>query len=197
MQLILSGVLNVTQLVGVSTSVWTMDRFGRKPLLMIGSFFMFISHFIIAVLVGLFSSDWAHNRVQGWVSAGFLFAYMLSFGASWGPVPWAYPAEIFPSSLRAKGVALSTCGNWLFNFIIGLITPPLVLDTGYGAYVFFAVFCLLSLIWTWFFVRETKGRTLEQMDHVFGDSTSGQDVERRRRIERQIEGDAFSSGIEY
>ena len=72
-------------------------------------------------------------------------------------VPWAMPSEIFPSSLRAKGVALATCSNWLNNFIIGLITPPLVTNTGFGAYAFFAVFCLLSLIWTLCFVPETSG----------------------------------------
>ena len=83
-------------------------------------------------------------------------------------VPWAMPSEIFPSSLRAKGVALATCSNWLNNFIIGLITPPLVINTGFGAYTFFAIFCFLSLIWTFYFVPETKGRTLEAMDqYVF------------------------------
>jgi len=96
------------------------------------------------------------------------------------------PVEIFPSSLRAKGVALSTCSNWFNNFIIGLITPPLVQNTGYGAYVFFAVFCLLSLVWTYFFVPETAHRTLEQMDHVFKDSTSEREEERRKEIEADI-----------
>ena len=207
----MSGVLNVTQLVGVVTSLWTMDRFGRRPLLLWGSFFMTLSHLIIAILVGKFSSDWPDHRAAGWVSVAFLLFYMLSFGASWGPVrtfhrnlspvvpgsdskrfwgakfpshpsdlplllvflhlvpklamltskpvqvPWAMPSEIFPSSLRAKGVALATCSNWLNNFIIGLITPPLVINTGFGAYTFFAVFCLLSLIWVFYFVPETKG----------------------------------------
>ena len=132
LQLIMSGVLNVTQLVGVITSLWTMDRFGRRPLLLWGSFFMTLSHLIIAVLVGKFSNDWSSHRAAGWVSVAFLLFYMLSFGASWGPVPWAMPSEIFPSSLRAKGVALATCSNWLNNFIIGLITPPLVINTGFG-----------------------------------------------------------------
>lgn len=72
-------------------------------------------------------------------------------------VPWAMPSELFPSTLRSKGVALATCSNWLNNFIIGLITPPLVINTGFGAYTFFAVFCLLSLIWTFYFVPETSG----------------------------------------
>ena len=86
LQLIMSGVLNVTQLVGVITSIWTMDRFGRRPLLLWGSLFMTLSHLIIAILVGKFSSDWPSHRAAGWVSVAFLLFYMLSFGASWGPV---------------------------------------------------------------------------------------------------------------
>ncbi|KAI4225070.1 MAG: hypothetical protein L6R36_004197 [Xanthoria steineri] len=186
MQLIMSGVLNVTQLVGVSTSLWTIDRFGRRPLLLWGSFFMTISHLIIAIFVGKYSKNWSAHRGPGWASAALLLFYMLSFGATWGPVPWAMPSEIFPSSLRAKGVALSTCSNWFNNFIIGLITPPLVQNTGFGAYTFFAVFCLLSFAWTFFFVPETRGRTLEQMDHVFKDISSEEEEARRQTIEADL-----------
>ena len=182
MQLIMSGVLNVTQLVGVMSSLWTMDRFGRRPLLLLGSLLMTVSHVVIAILVGKYSHDWPVHRSAGWTSVAFLLFYMLSFGGSWGPVPWALPAEIFPSSLRAKGVALSTCSNWLNNFIIGLITPPLVQNTGFGTYVFFATFCLLSLVWTHIFVPETRGCTLEQMDHVFKDVVSEHDECRRKAI---------------
>jgi MFS family permease len=118
MQLIMSGVLNITQLIGVVSSLWTLDRFGRRSILLMGSVGMFISHAVIAILVGKFSYDWPSHRPEGWTSVAFLLFYMISFGASWGPVPWAMPAEIFPSSLRAKGVAISTCSNWLNNFII-------------------------------------------------------------------------------
>ncbi|KAJ5234402.1 uncharacterized protein N7469_003570 [Penicillium citrinum] len=188
MQLIMSGVLNVLQLVGVTTSIWTMDTLGRRKLLIIGAVLMAIAHIIIAVMVGIYSDNWPAHQTQGWVSAAFLLFYMIAFGASWGPVPWAMPSEIFPSSLRAKGVALSTCSNWLNNFIIGLITPPLVQDTGYGAYVFFAVFCILAGIWTYFFVPETKGRTLEQMDHVFKDNSNEAERAIRSAIESEIIG---------
>lgn len=119
LQLIMSGVLNITQLIGVSTSLWTMDAVGRRPLLLFGSICMTVSHVIIAILVGKFSDNWPAHRAAGWTSVAFLLFYMVSFGATWGPVPWAMPSEIFPSSLRAKGVALSTCSNWLNNFIIG------------------------------------------------------------------------------
>ena len=121
MQLVMSGVLNVTQLIGVVTSLWTMDRYGRRPLLLWGSIFMTIAQMIIAILVAKFSHSWPSHRDAGWISVAFLLFYMLSFGATWGPVPWAAPSEIFPSSLRAKGVALSTCSNWFNNFIIGLV----------------------------------------------------------------------------
>ncbi len=74
------------------------------------------------------------------------------------------------------------------NFIIGLLTPPLVLNTGFGAYVFFAVFCLLSLAWAFWFVPETSGRTLEAMDHVFKDIISEEEEARRRAIENDVIG---------
>ena len=123
MRLLLSGIINCTQLVGVVTSLWTMDRFGRRPLLLIGAGLMFVCHLIIAVLVAKYGGRWADFVTEGWVAVAFLFFYMFSFGATWGPVPWAMPSEIFPSSLRAKGVALSTCSNWFNNFIIVRSNP--------------------------------------------------------------------------
>ncbi|KAI4668124.1 uncharacterized protein J4E78_001947 [Alternaria triticimaculans] len=186
MQLLLSGIINCTQLVGVATSLWTMDRFGRRPLLLTGAALMFICHLIIAVLVGKFGGRWLDFAVEGWVAVAFLFFYMFSFGATWGPVPWAMPSEIFPSSLRAKGVALSTCSNWFNNFIIGLITPPLVQNTGFGAYTFFAVFCALAFVFTFFVVPETSGKTLEEMDQVFKDVSSEAEEQQKARIMRDI-----------
>ncbi|KAF7563401.1 hypothetical protein G7046_g740 [Stylonectria norvegica] len=182
MQLIMSGVLNVTQLIGVFTSLWTLDKFGRRTILMTGSVAMFVAHFIIAILVGKFSGSWPTHKPEGWTSVAFLLFYMLAFGASWGPVPWAMPSEIFSSSLRAKGVALSTCSNWINNFIIGLVTPPLVQNTGFGAYVFFACFCFLSGVWTFYFVPETNGKKLEDMDAVFKDHSSTEDMETKTRM---------------
>ncbi|KAF1920448.1 MFS sugar transporter-like protein [Ampelomyces quisqualis] len=186
MQLLLSGIINITQLVGVVTSLWTMDRFGRRPLLLVGAALMFICHLIIAVLVGKFGGRWASFATEGWVAVAFLFFYMFSFGATWGPVPWAMPSEIFPSSLRAKGVALSTCSNWFNNFIIGLITPPLIQNTGPGAYIFFAVFCGLAFVFTFFLVPETAGKTLEEMDEVFKDISSEAEEHKKTRIMAEI-----------
>ncbi|RCI16641.1 hypothetical protein L249_2575 [Ophiocordyceps polyrhachis-furcata BCC 54312] len=182
MQLIMSGVLNVVQLVGVVSSLWTLDNFGRRKMLLAGSVGMFISHFVIAILVGLYSTNWPAHMDKAWTSVVSLLFYMLVFGATWGPVPWAMPSEIFPSSLRAKGVAISTCSNWINNFIVGLITPPLVQETGFGAYAFFAAFCFASFLWVFYCVPETSGKTLEQMDEVFKDYRTGDEQARRRRL---------------
>lgn len=89
MQLVMSGVLNVCQLLGVATSIYTMDRFGRRKLLLWGSAGMAIAHIVISGLVGKYSSDWPSHTAEGWVSVAFLLFYMIAFGASWGPVPWA------------------------------------------------------------------------------------------------------------
>ena len=86
MQLIMSGVLNICQLVGVILSLWTMDRVGRRPLLLFGSILMTVAHVFIAVLVGKFSYDWASHRTEGWIGAAFLLLYMISFGATWEPL---------------------------------------------------------------------------------------------------------------
>ncbi|KAI8724175.1 MFS domain-containing protein [Fusarium sp. LHS14.1] len=192
MQLITSGVLNIIQLVGVITTLWTLDRFGRRTILLIGSVLTVMPLVIIAIMVGLFSDSWPTHRAEGWTSVAFLLFYMLAFGGSWSPTPWAVPAEVFPSSLRAKGVAISTCSNWINNFIIGLITPPLVQATGFGAYVFFAVFGLLSFAFVWFCVPETRGKTLEEMDTVFGNRSGGEDIAKKEHVLREVYNEKMS-----
>ncbi len=106
MQLILGGVLNVTQLVGVSTSLYTMDRFGRRPLLLIGSVCMTVAHVVIAVLVGLYYHDWTDHQTQGWVAVAFLFFYMLAFGCTYGPGTF--------SDTQVPGQKATT-GIWFFQ----------------------------------------------------------------------------------
>ncbi|OKL61010.1 hypothetical protein UA08_03585 [Talaromyces atroroseus] len=170
MQLDMSGVLNILQMAACFWSLWGMDRLGRRPLLLGGATCMAAAHLIIAALMGKYQNSWPTHRAEAWGCVAMLFFFMLTYGASWGPIPWAMPAEVFPASLRAKGVAFGTMSNWFNNFIIGLITPPLIQNTGYGAYVFFCVFCVLAIVWVWFVVPETNGRTLEEMDHVFQDN---------------------------
>ena len=75
-----------------------MDTLGRRFLLIGGSSIMTAAHLIIAVLVGLYGQSWPEHRPEGWASVAMLLVYMLAFGASWGPVPWAMPSGNSPQS---------------------------------------------------------------------------------------------------
>src|ERR1700748_867947 len=118
MQLTMSGVLNICQVVACLWSLWGMDRFGRRKLLLGGGVCMFIAHFIISILVGKYNKKWTDHQAAAWTSVAFLLFFMLTVRATCGPMPWAMPAENFPSSLRAKGCAFGTMSNWGNNFII-------------------------------------------------------------------------------
>lgn len=102
-----------------------MDRVGRRPLLLWGSAAMFICHVIVAAVIGTYQGEWEQNKGAAWAGISFIFVYMVAFGLSWGPVAWAMPAELFNSTLRAKGVALATCSNWFNNlFVLALFHCP-------------------------------------------------------------------------
>ena len=87
----------------------------------------------------------------------------------WGPIPWLLGAEIFPLRARAKGMALSTSVNWISNFVIAFITPPLFSAVDAGYYFLLLGFCLISGIFVWFMYPETAGKTLEELGQVFKD----------------------------
>lgn len=74
------------------------------------------------------------------------------------------------------------------NFIIGLVTPDMLATIGWGTYIFFAAFCLIAFAFTYFFIPETQGKTLEDMDLVFGDTAAHEEKERIKTIEAQLRG---------
>jgi len=92
------------------------------------------------------------------------------YANSWGPTPWLMAAEIFPFRARAKGVALSTVSNWMSNFVIAFITPPLFRVLSGGYYFVLAGFCIISGIFVFFVYPETSHVALEQLSQVFGDT---------------------------
>jgi SP family sugar:H+ symporter-like MFS transporter len=99
--------------------------------------------------------------------------YIFFFACSWGPIGWVVVVEIFPLKLRAKSVACPIASNWIFNWAIAYATPQLVDDgpgnAGLGAKVFFVwgTCCFFCALFVYFFVYETKGLTLEQVDELY------------------------------
>jgi sugar porter (SP) family MFS transporter len=99
----------------------------------------------------------------------YLFAGVYQFG--WGPVPWIYIAEIPTVRLRSTNVAIGACTQWLFNFVIARASPSMLATLGkdgYGTYLVFGSLSFLMFVFTWFFIPETKGMFLEDMDEIFG-----------------------------
>ncbi|CAI6095971.1 unnamed protein product [Clonostachys chloroleuca] len=187
MSLILSGIFNILQLVAVAICFVIIDKVGRKPLAIVGGFGSALCYIVIAALAGVYSKSWSSNPAAGWACVAMAFLFIIVYGVSYSPLGWALPPEVFSTSTRAKGVALSVCVNWLANFVIGIATPPMVESIGFGAYVFFAVFCALSGFWAWFLVPETMGKTLEQMDEVFGDTSGQEEQDMMRRALQNAE----------
>jgi SP family sugar:H+ symporter-like MFS transporter len=101
------------------------------------------------------------QAVSGLVAANL---YIVAFGISWGPVMWVLLGEMFPNRLRGAALAVSGATNWVANFAVTLTFPALLRGAGLaGAYGLYASAAAVSLLFVWFTVVETKGKTLEQM----------------------------------
>jgi len=171
--LLASGVVGVVMWIATIPAVLWVDRWGRKPTLITGAIGMGICHFIVAGIIGTSRSDWPAHKGAGWAAVVFIWIFSICFGISWGPCAWIVVAEVFPLGLRAKGVSIGASSNWLNNFAVAISTPDFVAAAPYGAYIFLGLICVLGAFYVHFGVPETKARTLEEIDELFGDQ-SGQ-----------------------
>ncbi|KAI9270655.1 general substrate transporter [Phascolomyces articulosus] len=186
--LLATGVVGIINFVATWPTVMFLDVMGRKVTLMVASVFMTLCMIIIAVISALYQDNWEGNEAKGWGCVAMTYVFIANFAFAWGPIGWVIPAEIFPLRARAKAMSITTSSNWMNNFIIAQITPILLEKIGYGTYVFFACFCFLSFFFVLFFVPETKGRSLEEMDELFGGNSAATDNEILRRVEQQYSG---------
>jgi SP family sugar:H+ symporter-like MFS transporter len=162
---LLTGLVNILATI---PAIMLVDRLGRKPLLLAGSIGMALTLGTLAVVfanagVGEDGKPALTNAaaVIGLVAANL---YIVAFGVSWGPVLWVLLGEMFPNRLRGAALAVSGATNWVANFAVTLTFPPMLKGAGLaGAYGLYAAAALLSLFFVWSAVRETKGKTLEQM----------------------------------
>lgn len=104
--------------------------------------------------------------------AVFLFVFNSFFAIGWLGMTWLYPAEITPLNIRAPANAISTTANWIFNFMVVMVTPPAFANIGYQTYIIFAVINAFIVPCVYFFFPETAYRSLEEMDEIFHKTTS-------------------------
>ncbi|KAI1191663.1 general substrate transporter [Nemania serpens] len=156
MALLLGGVNAIA-----TVSWFLIERVGRRKLFLWGTVGQGLS------MVLAFAALIPQTQSAAIGTCVALFTYIASFGATWLPLPWLYPAEINSIVPRAKANAVSTCTNWLFNFFIVLITPVLVSNIGWGTFLFFAILNATFLPIIYFFYPETARRSLEEIDIIF------------------------------
>jgi SP family galactose:H+ symporter-like MFS transporter len=154
------GGVNVVMTV---VAMWLIDRAGRRPLLMVGLFGMGISLCILAI--GFLIRP---GPFLGWITAASLSAYVGCFAIGLGPVFWLLIAEIFPAGARGRSMSAATTANWLANLVVALTFLTLVEDLGRPAvFIFYAVAAFSALLFVYFYVPETKGRSLEIIDTIW------------------------------
>jgi SP family sugar:H+ symporter-like MFS transporter len=162
---VLTGAVNI---LATFLAIGLIDRVGRRPLLLAGSIGMTVTLLTMAAIFGFADTAADGKPVLGHVAAlvGLSAAnlYIVAFGVSWGPVMWVLLGEMFPNRLRGAALALSGATNWAANFAVTVSFLPLLKGAGLAcAYGIYALAAALSLPFVWFLVRETKGKTLEEM----------------------------------
>ncbi|KAL3481443.1 general substrate transporter [Aspergillus californicus] len=161
MALLIGGINMIVYAIFATFSWFFIERIGRRKLFLGGSFVQTAAMVITFACLIPGDAETSKGAVFG------LFLYMAAFGAAWLPLPWLYPAELSPVRTRAKANAVSTCNNWLFNFTVVMITPPMVDAIGWGTYLFFAAWNAFFIPIIWFFYPETANRSLEEIDLIF------------------------------
>jgi SP family xylose:H+ symportor-like MFS transporter len=160
MQTVIMGVINITFTL---VAVFTVEKIGRKPLLISGSIGMGIGAFVVALTFG--------NSSLNIVTMVALMVYSASFMFSWGPICWVYMAELFPNTIRGTATAIAVAFQWIFNFIVSSSFVPMFNmhltkgdDFGHWfTYGLYGIICFVAAVFVGKLVPETKGKTLEDM----------------------------------
>ena len=146
-------------------AIFTVEKLGRKPLLIVGSLGMAIGAIGVACTFdGAINND-STMQLMCMIS---LMVYSASFMFSWGPICWVLIAEVFPNTIRGGAVAIAVAFQWIFNWIVSTSFVPMANSLGYWfVYALYGVICFLAALFVWKLVPETKGKTLEDMTKLW------------------------------
>ena len=153
---VIMGVINISFTL---VAVFTVEKLGRKPLLITGSLGMALGAFGVALS--------SVAQVPALVPVASIMVYSASFMFSWGPICWVYIAELFPNTIRSQATAWAVAFQWIFNFVVSSTFVPMYTRSPFFAYALYGVICLAAAVFVWRLVPETKGKTLEDMTHFW------------------------------
>lgn len=154
-------------------ALFMIDTLGRRWLMLSTAFMMSASMAILAGTVSVVDAQKLQGISGGpesYAAAFFLYFFNTMFAFGWLGMTWLYPPEITPIRIRAPASAIATSSNWLFNFLIVMITPVSFNSIGYQTYIIFAVLNMSFIPVIWAFFPETKRRSLEELDIIFAES---------------------------
>lgn len=176
-KLFATGFYGVAKTLGmILFSLYLVEKVGRRNGLIYGAFIGSLPMWYIGAYV--MRADPAGAAARGQVSqsgAGYfamvcVYLYGFIYCATWQGITWVYCSEIFPLDIRMLCVAITTADQWLWSFVISRTTPYMISSLGYGTYMFFGSLMVIMGFWAFFFIPETKGLTLEDMDALFAGS---------------------------
>ncbi len=155
--------LGTVNLIFTFVAIFTIDKWGRKPLLVVGTIGMFLGLSTLGLSI--------YMGQLGIVSLISILVFIGSFALSMGPVVWVLLSEIFPNSIRSIAMSIAVAAQWLFNAIVAN-SYPVINRSEFNAEVFngalpyfiFALMCIATLIFVWKYVPETKGKSLEEIE---------------------------------
>ncbi|MDT8859249.1 D-xylose transporter XylE [Alkalihalobacillus sp. MEB130] len=153
MQTVLLGVVN---LIFVFIALTLVDKWGRKRLLLIGSVGMAIGMFGVAAL--------SAQETMGLSALLFILLYAAFYNLSFGPLVWVLASELFPNQIRGQVMAITVVANWSCNLLISSTFPSLLEISSVMTYGFYGLMCILSFVFVWKWVPETKGKSLEEIE---------------------------------
>jgi sugar porter (SP) family MFS transporter len=168
--LLATGVYGIVKVLTTLVYVFLIvDNVGRRRPLMTGAAIQASCLLYLAIFVKL-ANPQSGSPITAGGYVGVLAIYIYAFGWSfgWSVVPWVVPSEIFPNRIRAISMSSIYAFQWLLNFAITRSTPYMMLNMNkWGAYLLFSIFTFGSVVWTFFFFPELKGRSIESMDRLF------------------------------
>jgi sugar porter (SP) family MFS transporter len=163
--LLLSVSTSIVNVVGTVVAIAVIDRIGRKPLALIGSVGMTISLAVVAFAFShVTSASGVGSIPKGWGTTAIVGAhvYVFFFAMSWGVVVWVLLGEMFPNKIRALALSVAASFQWVANFAISQSFPTMSRWSLSGSYIIYACFAFLSIPFVLKFVKETKGKRLEE-----------------------------------
>ncbi|ETW77683.1 MFS sugar transporter [Heterobasidion irregulare TC 32-1] len=183
LSLLLGGGTACTYMVASFIPLWTVDRFGRRPLLMISAAGQSLCFIIVSILLSTGSTNAAYG------ATAFVFIFQIFLGIGYLPIPWLYPAEITTTRIRSRGSAIASFFNWMCVFAVVEMTPPAIANINWKVFIIFAITNALWVPLVYAFFPETKGLELEDIDYIFEkggitggvwSSKGGRTVEKRK-----------------